>query len=97
MPEAAQAGPLAGRSKHFYKGRGCSHCRMSGYTGRVGIFELVPIRGTVRALIDQKAPDAKIEEEFRRMGQRAMLEDGLEKVEQGVTTLEEVLRVTQEE
>lgn len=96
-PDFSLVEPLAGRVKKFYRGKGCNQCRFSGFSGRIGIFELAPIRGAVRALIDQRASDAKVEEEFRRAGVRAMLEDGLAKVEAGITTIEEVLKVTQEE
>lgn len=88
--------PALDRVKTFYRGKGCPQCRLSGYSGRVGIFELAPVRGSIKSLIDQRAPDSRIEEEFRKMKVRSMLEEGLDKVAKGITTIEEVLRVTQE-
>ncbi|QQR81221.1 MAG: type II/IV secretion system protein [Deltaproteobacteria bacterium] len=82
--------------KKSFRGQGCKVCRMSGYKGRAGIFELAPIDETVRKLISEKSPDHVIEEEFRKQGIQSLLDNGLEKVEQGMTTLEEVVRVTQE-
>ena len=70
---------------------------MSGYLGRIGIFELAPISEPVKDLIGKKASDAVIEQELRRQKVRPMVEDGLDKVNAGITTIEEVLRVTQEE
>lgn len=88
---------LVGRAvKKSYRGQGCKACRMSGYKGRAGVFELAPIDEKVRKLISDKSPDHVIEEEFRKQGIQSLLENGLEKVEHGITTLEEVVRVTQE-
>ncbi len=88
---------LLGRTvKKAFRGQGCKVCRMSGYKGRAGIFELAAIDETVRKLISEKSPDHVIEAEFRKHGVQSLVENGLEKVEQGVTTLEEVVRVTQE-
>jgi len=96
-PDAARLGPLAAFVKKCFMGQGCPSCRMSGYIGRIGIFELAPISESVRRKISTKAVDQEIEEEFRKMGVRSMVEEGLEKVNQGITTVEEVLRVTQED
>ncbi len=82
--------------RHAYRGEGCADCRMSGYTGRMGIFELAPIGEEVRKLINDRASDGEIEKELRKLGVKSMLEDGLEKINAGITTVEEILRVTQE-
>lgn len=96
-PETAALNSAIAGLKKFYRGRGCSRCRLSGYSGRIGIFELAPITSQIRQLIDGRAPDAKIEEGLRRAGVRPILEDGLHKVESGITTIDEVLKVIQEE
>ena len=95
-PDAARAGTAADRVRHFFQGQGCSACRMSGYSGRIGIFELFPMTDSVRKLIAEKGSDRQIEEELRKGGVKSILDDGLEKVDRGITTIDEVLRVTQE-
>lgn len=79
--------------KHF-RGLGCEECRLTGYRGRVGIFELAPIEEVTRNLINQRATEEKVVAQWRQTGITALKEDGLHKVEQGATTLEEVLSVT---
>jgi general secretion pathway protein E len=79
-----------------YAGRGCEHCFGSGYTGRVGIFELMELGDEIRQLIMKNADAAAITNVARRNGMRNLREDGWLKVMTGVTTPDEVLRVTQE-
>jgi general secretion pathway protein E len=79
-----------------YAGRGCEHCFGSGYTGRVGIFELMELGDEIRQLIMKNADAAAITNVARRNGMRNLREDGWLKVMNGVTTPDEVLRVTQE-
>ena len=81
----------------IYKGKGCATCGMTGYRGRMGIFELVEVEGTVRDVITAQHFDLDaLRKEARKAGAKTMFEDGLEKVEIGLTTLEEVLRVIRE-
>lgn len=80
-----------------FHGQGCSACRMSGYSGRMGIFELAPMGEEVRNLIGAKASDQEIERELRKLGVQSLLDNGLDKVKQGLTTLDELIRVTQED
>lgn len=82
--------------KKMFRGKGCQNCRMTGYQGRVGIFELAPVEATIRELIYRKASDVMIREQFRKMGVKDIREDGFEKVNAGLTTLDEVMRVTEE-
>jgi type IV pilus assembly protein PilB len=77
----------------FVTGVGCEECRQSGYRGRLAIHELLMVTDEVRARISRRAPEHEIREAARRSGMRTLLEDGLEKASQGLTTLEEVLRV----
>jgi len=83
-------------SLKFFKGAGCDKCRKEGYKGRVGVFEVLGISDKIAKLINNKATSAEIEEEGIKEGMTTMLEDGIIKAVQGVTTLEEVIRVTKE-
>jgi len=77
----------------FFRGKGCDECRGTGYRGRVGIFELLPITNELRELILQKRSNA----ELKSAAQKTMLtmhQDALQKAAAGVTTLEEILRVS---
>jgi general secretion pathway protein E len=85
-----------GEPVQCYRGRGCEHCFGSGYAGRVGIFELMELNDEIRKLIMQNGDALAITNEARRNGMRNLREDGWLKVSQGVTTPEEVMRVTQE-
>jgi general secretion pathway protein E len=77
-------------------GHGCDRCFGSGYTGRVGIFELMELGDEIRQLIMKNADAAAITNVARRNGMRNLREDGWLKVMHGVTTADEVMRVTQE-
>jgi general secretion pathway protein E len=79
-----------------YKGGGCEQCSFTGYRGRIGIFELIVIDDDLRNLIMQDVDSNKIRELARRNGMKTLLEDGTEKIRAGMTTLSELLRVTQE-
>lgn len=81
----------------FYRGKGCPKCMNSGYKGRIGIFELMPIDDKLRNLIITKASLDEMRKYSRSQGMKALKEDGIEKIKQGLTTAEEVLRVTEEE
>ena len=76
----------------FYKGAGCSICNNTGYSGRIGVFEIMEINEDIRTLILQKAPSSTIMNVAYQLGMKTMLEDGLVKVKEGITTLDEVLR-----
>jgi type II secretory ATPase GspE/PulE/Tfp pilus assembly ATPase PilB-like protein len=81
----------------FKKGLGCEECRQLGYQGRTGIHELLMVTEAIRPLVMNRAPATNIGQAARNQGMRSLREDGWRKVRQGVTTLEEVLRVTQTE
>jgi type IV pilus assembly protein PilB len=81
----------------FTKGKGCSECMGTGYRRQTGIFEHLVINREIRELINLGADNATITEAAReRAGLRLLREDGLDKVLRGITSLEEVVRVTQE-
>ena len=77
-------------------GTGCSACAYTGYRGRLGIFELLVVNDAIRRLILANADAAEIRSAARAHGMATLLEDGRRKVGSGITTLAEVLRVTQE-
>lgn len=79
----------------LYRGRGCQTCKGSGYKGRIGIFELLPVDEGLRLLIVENATSARLKEYAINKGMRTLREDGLLKVLSGSTTLDEVMRVTQ--
>lgn len=80
----------------FYRGRGCKVCGGSGFQGQVGIFELFRVTEGVRELILRSVPVSEVRSKAIAEGMTTMFEDGLRKVEQGVTTIEEVMRVVKE-
>jgi type II secretory ATPase GspE/PulE/Tfp pilus assembly ATPase PilB-like protein len=77
--------------------RGCESCSHTGYWGRMGIFEFLKVTDDVQKLILGKKDANIIKEAARKEGMRTLREDGWLKVKQGMTTVSEVLRVTQEE
>lgn len=77
----------------FYRGRGCDHCKMTGYRGRTGIFELLHVTDRIRSLILQRASTSEIRQAAIEEGMKTMQDDGLRKVLDGTTTIEECLRV----
>lgn len=79
----------------FYKGVGCEQCRMQGYKGRMGIYELLLVTEELRTPILARSPSSTISQIAIEQGMRLLRVDGWEKVKEGLTTVEEVLRVTQ--
>jgi type IV pilus assembly protein PilB len=90
IPETGQVRKL----RKSLKAQGCDRCAGNGYKGRIGLYELVVMSDPMRRLIVKGATAQDIAAEARKTGFRTMFEDGLDKVEQGMTTLEEVMRVT---
>ena len=82
------------KENNFYRGKGCERCLNSGYSGRVGITELFILSSSIKELILSRAGEIKIKEAARKEGMKTMREDGLLKALKGLTSLEEVLRVT---
>ncbi len=78
----------------FYKGKGCPTCNFTGMKGRVAIYEVMPITDELRGLILKNAPTAEIYELAVVQGMRTLRQNALQKVLDGITTVEEVLRVT---
>jgi general secretion pathway protein E len=80
----------------LFVGQGCPACAHTGYWGRTGIYELLLVDETIRQLILNRAEAASIRQAAMSQGMQTMAEDGWKKVAQGLTTTQEVLRVTQE-
>ncbi|MFH1874365.1 MAG: GspE/PulE family protein [Pseudomonadota bacterium] len=77
-----------------YHGEGCKYCRNTGYYGRVGIFEIAPVEKEIKEMIEKNASEKEILEKLLSMGYHTLLQDGVDKINQGITTIDEVLRVT---
>jgi|SRR3989344_4807243 len=85
-----------GSEIRLYQGKGCSVCHSTGYTGRIGIFEVLEVSEAIKELITSKSDADVIDKKAREEGMITMHEDGLNKVQLGITTIEEVLRATSE-
>lgn len=81
-------------SVRSYRSKGCPLCGQTGYTGRIGIFEVLPMTETIRQLIMKQSNAEEIRKQAVGEGMTTMLEDGLKKVLAGSTTIDEVLRAT---
>jgi len=77
------------------RGKGCPKCNQSGFMGRLGIFELMFLTDEIKTLVDGRRSAAEIRKLAIDQGMKTLRQDGIEKVLRGVTTLEEVLRVTE--
>ncbi len=86
-----------GEEVTVHKGKGCQICRQTGYTGRVGLFEILDVTKGIRKLISERADSDVIAQAAIAEGMKTMLDDGLKKVATGITTMEEVIRVTKVE
>jgi RNA polymerase subunit RPABC4/transcription elongation factor Spt4 len=92
----SRSGALAGDPGSrvtLYRGRGCPNCNETGFRGRTGIFEILGVTENMRQLITQKSTDAAIRQAAIEEGMRTIGEDGLRKVIEGRTTMDEVTRV----
>ncbi len=81
----------------FLRGRGCEKCRFTGYRGRTGIYEVLILNEEINRLILERVSSGRIKAKAIAAGMSTLRDDGWDKVIKGVTTIEEVLRVTQEE
>jgi type IV pilus assembly protein PilB len=78
----------------FYRGKGCRTCNFTGMKGRIAIYEVMPVTQEIRDLILRNAPSSEIRHVAQQQGMKSLRQSGLLKVVEGVTTVEEVLRVT---
>ncbi len=78
----------------LYRGSGCQKCSITGYSGRKGIFEMFQVDDEIQRMIFESKTSSELRKRVREMGMRTLREDGWRKVTSGMTTIEEVLRVT---
>jgi type II secretory ATPase GspE/PulE/Tfp pilus assembly ATPase PilB-like protein len=95
LSSVASVADLAGAT--VYEAAGCEKCRRTGYLGRLGIFENLLITDSIRPMIVARESANVIKQKGLAQGMRTLRDDGWLKVQQGATTIEEVLRVTEEE
>jgi general secretion pathway protein E len=95
-PELLKSLGITTNGVTFYRGEGCSACKNTGYRERVGIYELIEMHEAIRTLIIAKASSSAITSAAVQAGFKTLRQEGLLKVAAGVTSVEEVLRVTQE-
>ena len=90
----SDAGLSSKPGQAFRKGSGCQQCHNSGFQGRTGIYEVMPITSSLRLMVHKASPSHEIRQELRRMGMLTLREEGVRIAIQGRSSLEEVLRVT---
>ncbi|MCQ9207206.1 MAG: Flp pilus assembly complex ATPase component TadA [Omnitrophica bacterium] len=91
---AKKIGLKSGSKNTAWKGKGCKSCQATGYKGRVGLAEALVLTPEIRRLILGKTEEHKLREQARREGMKTLRENGLVKVASGLTTVEEIFRVT---
>ena len=96
-PELLQKLAIEDNNTVFYKGAGCSRCKGRGYLGRAPIIEVLPVTESVRRLIIKRASSNVVKNQAVSEGMKTLRMVGIDKAREGVTTLEEVLRVTSED
>jgi general secretion pathway protein E len=82
---------------HLSRGKGCDKCKGAGYLGRTGIFEFLPVSDEIRQMISERIDSLSIKNAAISRGMKTLRTDGFEKAAKGITTVEEVLRVTQKD
>ena len=85
--------PVESDQVKFYRGAGCQYCRNTGYKGRMGVFELMVVDNEIRELILQKAPTHVLRQAALESGMISLKQDAMQKILEGLTTMEEALRV----
>jgi type II secretory ATPase GspE/PulE/Tfp pilus assembly ATPase PilB-like protein len=83
--------PALAAQRSFYQGKGCKRCRETGFKGRIGVYELLVNNHNIRELITHNASVGEMQQAAKAQGMRTMLEDGIQKVFQGITTPSEVI------
>jgi len=81
----------------FYRGKGCKQCKNTGFSGRIGLFEVLPVNENIRKLIEAKSSASQIKKEAVDAGMQTLRQDGMSKVKKGLIVLEEVLSITENE
>jgi general secretion pathway protein E len=88
--------PAADGETTLYRPRGCEQCQGSGYLGRIAILEFLGLSEEIRRLVLRRAPEQEVHRAAAEAGMQSMYEDGMRKVVQGLTSVEDVLRVTRD-
>jgi general secretion pathway protein E len=88
--------PSRSGKKTFYRGKGCPECLNTGYHGRTGIYEILLVDDAIRSLVLKTSDSVTIKAEGVQQGMATLRDDGIRKVLEGTTTIEEVVRVTQQ-
>lgn len=97
MPESTRKElDLSGDDIYVYEAVGCKKCNKTGYTDRIGIFEIMEMTDQLAAIITERATEAKIKEEAKRQGMITMMQDGVIKALRGETSFEEIIRVAEQ-
>lgn len=101
IPVMQREGIIDGKIKNFkdlpfFKGQGCDKCNHSGYKGRTGIHEVLDVNPTIASMIMQRKSAGEIQDQAEADGMILLWEDGFIKASQGITTIEEILRVSKE-
>lgn len=94
--KAPEVGPDGVPVVYLYKGKGCDFCGGTGYSGRTGIFEVLDITEKISRMIMEDVTDTDIRNVAIEQGMITMVQDGYLKALEGITTVEEVLRVSKE-
>lgn len=89
--------PASSKEIRVFKGKGCEVCNNTGYIGRIGVFEVLVMSEKIEELLVSKADAITINKQAIAEGMTTMFEDGLKKVQQGLTTVEEIMRATKEQ
>jgi type IV pilus assembly protein PilB len=87
--------PEIAKKANFMKGKGCAHCNKSGYRGRMGIYELMTMTSQIREMTFKGESTQNLRRVARKQGMRTLFEDGMVKALKGLTTIDEILRITQ--
>jgi len=95
--ELAELGLTPADTPMLYRGKGCDECQSTGYIGRLGIFELMIVEDELRQLILKNVDAGTLKAKAREHGMITLREDGADKVRRGITTIEEVTRVTRDD
>jgi type IV pilus assembly protein PilB len=85
------------KSFQVYKGKGCPICNNTGYKGRIGLYEVMPMKEEVKELVLSRASTSEIKKEAIRLGMKTLRQSGIMKIKEGVTTIEEIFRSTIED
>ena len=89
--------PDEARNFPVFKGKGCPICSNTGYKGRLGLYEVMPMKEEVKELILARASTSEIKKEAIRLGMKTLRQSGIHKIRNGLTTVEEILRATMED